>query len=66
MIYIFTNKNLIYYSEVIQPCLLSTGILWEICDRLPSLPYNNKEAVTHILSREEQLIKDAVEELEQV
>jgi hypothetical protein len=33
---------------------------------LPTLPKNNKEAVSSVLSREEQLINDAIEELEEV
>ena len=53
-------------SDKLQPCLLSTGVLWEFCDRLPTLPKNNKEAVSSVLSREEQLINDAIEELEEV
>jgi hypothetical protein len=50
----------------LQPCLLSTGIIWEFCDKLPTLPKNNKEAVSSVLNREEQLINDAIEELEEV
>lgn len=53
-------------SDNLQPCLLSTGIIWEFCDKLPTLPKNNKEAVSSVLSREEQLINDAIEELEEV
>jgi hypothetical protein len=30
------------------------------------LPKNNKEAVSSVLNREEQLINDAIEELEEV
>ncbi len=59
-------KNLAFFSETLQPCLLSTGVVWEFCDRLPTLPKTNKEAVASVLSREEQLINDAIEELEQV
>lgn len=58
-------QNLILKSDTLQPCLVSTGILWEFCDRLPTLPKNNKEAVLAVLSREEELINDAIEELEQ-
>jgi hypothetical protein len=46
---------------------LTTGVLWEFCDsRLPTLPKNNIEAVATVLTTEENLIKDAIEELEQV
>ena len=40
--------------------------MWEFCDRIPFLPKNNVEAVTELLVREERLIGDALEELEQV
>lgn len=59
-------KLFLILSDTLQPCLVSTGILWEFCDRLPTLPKNNKEAVLAVLSREEELINDAIEELEQV
>ena len=47
-------------------CLLSTGIVWEFCDRIPTLPKSNVEAVTLILAKEEQLISDALIELDEV
>nr|CAH0107016.1 unnamed protein product [Daphnia galeata] len=63
--FVETIQNLILKNDKLQPCLLSTGVLWEFCDRLPTLPKNNKEAVSSVLSREEQLINDAIEELEE-
>ena len=53
-------------SEKLESCLQTTGILWECCDRLPSLPKNNAEAVIRVLGAAENLITDAIEELDEV
>jgi len=54
------------YSEKLENGLISTGILWEFCDKISALPKTNAEAVTSILHKEEQLINDGLQELNEV
>lgn len=53
-----------FHSGKLDSCLISTGIIWEFCDKLPTLPINNAEAVISVLCKEEQLVNDAIEELD--
>ena len=55
-----------WYSEKVETGLISTGILWEFCDRIATLPKTNVEAVALTLHKEQQLIKDGLEELNEV
>lgn len=45
--------------------LQSTGSVWEICDKFPGLPRDNKEAVIFQAKETLELISDALEELEE-
>lgn len=60
-----TVQNIVVNNEKLESCLQTTGILWECCDRLPSLPKNNAEAVIRVLGAAENLITDAIEELDE-
>lgn len=67
ILHVIPNNHIIsIISGKLESCLLTTGVLWEFCDRFPTLPKNNIEAVATSLSKEENLIKDAIDELEQV
>lgn len=55
-----------HFSETLQAGLFSTGVLWSFCDRIPLLPKSNNQAVNKILRKEEQLIDDAIKELDEV
>ncbi|XP_034280029.1 cyclin-D1-binding protein 1 [Pantherophis guttatus] len=49
-----------------QEQLISTGGVWEACDRVSCLPHDNLAAVTLAISSCLELIKDALEEMEQM
>lgn len=55
-----------FFREKVENVLISTGILWEFCDRISALPKTNAEAITSILCKEEQLINDGLQELNEV
>ncbi|XP_039198380.1 cyclin-D1-binding protein 1 isoform X2 [Crotalus tigris] len=48
-----------------QEQLISTGGVWEACDRVSCLPSDNLAAVTLAISSCLELVKDALEEMEQ-
>lgn len=48
-----------------QKHLQSTGNIWEICDKFPKLPKDNREAVLLRTKEVDELISDALEELEE-
>jgi hypothetical protein len=43
-----------------------TGCLWNACEAVEYLPQNNLQVTCKILQREESLVLDALEEIEQV
>ncbi|XP_026543261.1 cyclin-D1-binding protein 1 [Notechis scutatus] len=49
-----------------QEQLISTGGVWEACDRVSCLPHDNLAAATLAISSCLELIKDALEEMEQM
>ncbi|KAM3841520.1 cyclin-D1-binding protein 1 isoform 1-T1 [Vipera latastei] len=49
-----------------QEQLISTGGVWEACDRVSCLPHDNLAAVTLAISSCLELVKDALEEMEQM
>ncbi|XP_007441637.1 cyclin-D1-binding protein 1 isoform X1 [Python bivittatus] len=49
-----------------QEQLISTGGVWEACDRVSCLPHDNQLAVTLAISSCLELIRDALEEMEQM
>ncbi|XP_029141816.1 cyclin-D1-binding protein 1 [Protobothrops mucrosquamatus] len=49
-----------------QEQLISTGGVWEACDRVSCLPPDNLAAVTLAISSCLELVKDALEEMEQM
>ncbi|KAL7990162.1 hypothetical protein Chor_010516 [Crotalus horridus] len=49
-----------------QEQLISTGGVWEACDRVSCLPSDNLAAVTLAISSCLELVKDALEEMEQM
>lgn len=59
-------RGIVLRREKAEISLISTGILWEFCDRISSLPKTNAEAITSILHKEEQLISDGLQELNEV
>jgi len=59
-------KGIVVRSEKLENGLISTGILWEFCDKISALPKTNAEAVTSILHKEEQLINDGLQELNEI
>jgi len=59
-------QGIVLRSEKVETGLISTGILWEFCDRIATLPKTNVEAVALTLHKEQQLIKDGLEELNEI
>ncbi|XP_063153466.1 cyclin-D1-binding protein 1 [Candoia aspera] len=49
-----------------QEQLISTGGIWEACDRVSCLPHDNQAAVALATSSCLELVKDALEEMEQM
>lgn len=43
-----------------------TGRVWDACEAVESLPQNNFQATCKIMQREEGLVLDAVQEIEEV
>ncbi|KAI0224982.1 cyclin-D1-binding protein 1 [Lamellibrachia satsuma] len=48
-----------------QQHLHSTGTVWEYCDQFPNLPKDNKDATLHVGNETSQLVKDALEEIQE-
>uniref|UniRef100_A0A8C5RQ16 Cyclin-D1-binding protein 1 n=1 Tax=Laticauda laticaudata TaxID=8630 RepID=A0A8C5RQ16_LATLA len=53
-------------ASLSQEQLISTGGVWEACDRVSCLPHDNLAAATLAISSCLELIKDALEEMEQM
>uniref|UniRef100_A0A8C6XW82 Uncharacterized protein n=1 Tax=Naja naja TaxID=35670 RepID=A0A8C6XW82_NAJNA len=54
------------HESLSQEQLISTGGIWEACDRVSCLPHDNLAAATLAISSCLELIKDALEEMEQM
>ncbi|XP_072024865.1 cyclin-D1-binding protein 1 homolog [Amphiura filiformis] len=48
-----------------QGQLQSTGTVWEACDEFTSLPKNNCEAILQVIKNSSELVKDALQELQE-
>uniref|UniRef100_A0A3B5MF17 Uncharacterized protein n=1 Tax=Xiphophorus couchianus TaxID=32473 RepID=A0A3B5MF17_9TELE len=53
-------------QSLTQEQITSTGGVWSACDRFAQLPKDNKEALLVVVSSQSGVVKDAVEEMEQV
>ncbi|XP_029358144.1 cyclin-D1-binding protein 1 homolog [Echeneis naucrates] len=52
-------------QSLTQDQLTSTGSVWSACDQFAQLPQDNKVAVMEILSEQINVVKDAIQELDQ-
>ncbi|KAG8131431.1 hypothetical protein E2320_009375 [Naja naja] len=59
-------NNAVRCAMIQMEQLISTGGIWEACDRVSCLPHDNLAAATLAISSCLELIKDALEEMEQM